>query len=153
MVQTWTYLRLCLEFNEIIELKDELGLEKTLSQTISTLLRNEHLPSQFKNIIIVLTRMEICTPHSADVERCISFNNLLKSPLRNRMTVDTGTKYLYIYHNMPDIENWNPRHAIIAFLNEKNRRGRTDLMQGKAVEANYFEGSFQFSGKERYDRW
>lgn len=138
---------LVLEFYEIIELKDELGLETTLSQTIGTLLRNEHLRSQFKNIIIVLSRMEICTPHSADVERCISSDNLLKSPLRNRMSVDTETKYLYIYHNMPDIENWNPRHAIIAFLNEKNRRERTDLMQGKAVEANYFKGVFSSAGK------
>lgn len=138
-----------LEFNEIIELKDELGLGKILSQTIGKLLRNEHLRSQFKNIIIILARIEICTPHSADVERCISSDNLLKSPLRNRMSVDTETKYLYIYHNMPEIEHWNPRSAIVAYLNEKNRRERMDLMQGKAVEASYSKGVFSSAGKSK----
>ena len=55
-------------------------------------------------------------PHRADVERIISENNCLKSAHRNRMKIETENNQLFIHYNMPDLENWNPISAVLAWL-------------------------------------
>ena len=56
--------------------------------------------------------------HSADVERIISANNVLKSVgiHRNRMKIETENNKLCIHYNIPDLDKWNPRHEVLAWL-------------------------------------
>ena len=55
-------------------------------------------------------------PHSSDVERIISANNCPKYVHRNRMKIETENNQLFIHYNMPDLEHWNPRPAVLALL-------------------------------------
>ena len=47
-------------------------------------------------------------PHSADVERIIFANNVLKSVNRNIMKIEIGNNKLFIHYNIPDLGNCNP---------------------------------------------
>lgn len=131
---------LSLQYNELVELKSELRLGGNLLGTISSLIQKNEARSNFADVLTLLCRIQICTPHSADVERCISSNNLLKTPSRSRMCIDTENKYLYIYFNMPALQSWDPRPAIAVHLNEKNRRQR--VATEKTTQANYYKGVF-----------
>ena len=44
---------------------------------------------EIKSLAIALARIIAAKPHSADVERLISRNNILKSPMRSRLNTDT----------------------------------------------------------------
>ena len=41
---------------------------------------------------------------------------IIKSIHRNRMKIETENNQLYIHYNMPDLENCNPRPAVLAWL-------------------------------------
>lgn len=77
-----------------------MGLNGDTGEIIKTLTKS----SNYNEILTLLSRIHVLTPHSADVERCISANNLIKTPLRNRLSVETENKYLHIYFNMPVLE-------------------------------------------------
>ena len=55
-------------------------------------------------------------PHSANVERIISVNNLLRYVHRNQMKIENENNQLFIHYNIPDLENMNPRSAVLAWL-------------------------------------
>ena len=71
----------------------------------------------------VMARILAAKPHSADVERCISANNLLKTTLRSSMTIATENTYLFIHHNLPPTANWDPKPAVLVWMS-KSRRHR-----------------------------
>lgn len=50
--------------------------------------------------------------HSADKDCLISAKNLLKSPLRSTMTVETENLNLCINYNMPPLHVWDPRETV-----------------------------------------
>lgn len=52
----------------------------------------------FPNICVMLARITVAKPHAADVERLISANNWLKSPIRSTMTVEVVNLYLYKHY-------------------------------------------------------
>lgn len=107
--------------------------------------------TSYNEIVKILSRIVVCTPHSADVERCISANNLVKTPLRNAVLVETESKYLHVHFNMPTLEDWNPRQAINMWLNEKQRREHSNLIPKKATNAPYFKGIFNGAHVDRSD--
>lgn len=76
----------------------------------------------FQEITTVLARVCACTPHSADCERTISANNILKTSRRMSLLTSTENQYMYIHFNMPELEKWNPRAAVKFFFSETNRR-------------------------------
>ena len=78
-------------------------------------------------------------PHSADVERCISANNLLKTSLCATLKLETENSYLFIHHNLPPTATWNPRLAVLKWLNLKTHREKT---QKKAKFQPYFRHVF-----------
>lgn len=81
---------LSLQFNELVKLKSELEIGVSLLTNIKKLIDNAEYSSNYKDVITILCRVQVCTPHSADVERCVSSNNLLKTPMRNRMCIDSA---------------------------------------------------------------
>lgn len=138
-----------LQFNDIMQL--DICAGNDLTKQIKTLLKSENL-SKYKDVITVLCRIKACTPQSADVERLVKANNLLKTSFRNKFILDTENRYMYIYFNMPPLELWDPRKAIITWLNEKERREHTDLMQkGTVQKQRHFKGIFRVASTKSGD--
>lgn len=131
-------MSLNMQFEEIRDLRDSLNIDNDLQHTIKILNQTEN----YEDVVTVIARIAACTPHSADVERCISANNLLKTSLRNNMSLETEQKYLYVYFNMPTLMDWDPKKAVVIWLNEKERRQHTNLTEKKANSAPYYKGIF-----------
>lgn len=122
---------LALQFQNILHVADKyenVSLTKFIIQKLTVTAESRN---QFNELITVLSRISACTPHSADVERCISGNNRLKTKLRGSMKVETENMYLYVHHNMPDFQYWDPTKAAKLFIDEKMRRERKESIQKK----------------------
>jgi len=74
---------LMLEYEEIA---------KPLPELVKCLSRSEEYPT----VLTVLSHVLAAKPYSADVERCISANNLMKISLNSRLNMNTETRYLFI---------------------------------------------------------
>lgn len=126
----------------------------SLGEIILKLSKTSESRNLYKELITVLARIAACTPHSADVERCVSANNLLKTKLRSCISLETENKYLYIHMNMPDLSQWNPTAAAKLFVNEKIRRHRditpaNESTRGQAVYKGVFpEAAASSDGNE-----
>lgn len=116
---------LSLEYTELLESKVN---DSNLSKQLKTLLKSSD-SSNYKCVITILSRINACTPQSADVERLIKSNNLLKTSFRANLSLKTENKYMYVYYNMPTLEKWNPKKAINIWLNDKQRREHIDIIQ------------------------
>ncbi len=124
------------EYQDILQLENVSQLRvKSLLQLVNLFLGNKHTLTIGK----VMARILVAKPHSADVERLISKNNLLKTSLRNSMTLQTENLYMFINENMPPLEKWEPRSAVLSWLNDKNRRERETT---KAKQQAWFKGIF-----------
>lgn len=66
----------------------------SLNEMILRLSNSAESQANFKELIVVLARIAACTPHSVDVERCISANNILKTKRRANLSIETENKYL-----------------------------------------------------------
>lgn len=127
---------LSLEYEEVISLDISTKLQDlSLSGKVQKLAKSP----DYSNITIAMARILAAKPHSADVERLISCSNILKSPERSRMTVETENYHLYIHFNMPALDEWNPRPAVLRWIQEKDRRTRECL---KASHQTWFRGVF-----------
>lgn len=141
------------QFTEVCESPQiETYRKLSLRNLILLLSKSTDVSTTYKELIIVLSRIYAATPHSADVERCISASNLLKTQQRSRLLVETENKYLYIRFNMPDLEDWNPRPTIGAWINAKNRRNR-DITPENTItrKQKYFKGVFAEVGEGDQD--
>lgn len=99
----------------------------------------------YQDVLTILARISGATPHSADVERSISANNLLKTALRNALTLHTENNYLYVYYNMPTVEEWDPRSSVENWITKKKRRTHDMTLESeksKAKEQPHFVGVF-----------
>lgn len=83
-----------LQFQDISNSPD-IVKNKNLNEIIVHWSKTDESRELYNDLIIVLARIAACTSHSADVERCISANNLLKTKLRSRLSIQTENKYLY----------------------------------------------------------
>lgn len=97
-------------------------------------------------VLIAFARVAAATPHSADVERSISSNNLLKTNLRSSIDLQTENRYLFIHFNLPPLVDWNPRKAVHHWINKKNRREHNITIvncKRKATQQRHFKGVFE----------
>ena len=127
-----------LEYDELMKMEDTQLLalrESSLSRKVKLLAPSEH----HKTVKKVLDRVLATKPHSTDVERLIGCSNILKSPDRSSMHVKTENLYLYVHYNMPPLYLWDPRLAIIKWLNNKSHR---EVMLHKGKQQRYFCGVF-----------
>jgi hypothetical protein len=88
---------------------------------------------------IVLGRILVCKPHSADCERVISLYNKVKSTCTSSLKRQTMSDYLYIHINMPPLSNFDPRPATLQWMDEKECRTRNTP---KAGEQEWFSKVF-----------
>lgn len=132
--------QLGLEYEDILQYTnlDQLR-RKTLDSLVTLFVQNT---STF-TVGIVMSRILAAKPHSGDVERLISKNNLLKTSLRNSLNLDTENFYMFVSENMPPLEQWDPRPAVLSWLNEKDRRERVPT---KARDQPWFRGILENHG-------
>ena len=126
---------LSLEFEELTRSSNQI-IKKPLPELVRCLSNSQ----EYSNVVIVLARILAAKSHSADVERRISANNLLKTSVRASLDIATESRYLFVYHNLPPTTEWNPRQAILRWLNEKRRRVNS---QSKAKKQSYFPNVFR----------
>ncbi|KAJ6647014.1 hypothetical protein Bhyg_02232 [Pseudolycoriella hygida] len=134
-----------LQYGEICNHPDmQKYKELSISEIILTLAKSNETREHYKELITVLSRIAAATPHSADVERCISANNRLKTKLRSSLKVEKENKTLFIHYNMPSVAEWTPEKAAQLFLIEKERRSRnvSTAKEGKPRTQPYFAHVF-----------
>ncbi|XP_025204369.1 E3 SUMO-protein ligase KIAA1586-like isoform X1 [Melanaphis sacchari] len=133
-----------LEYDELISMENISELRKiNLIKLVKTLCGSKYFP----NVCTMLARVAAAKPHSADVERLISASNLLKSPLRSTMNIETENLSLYINYNMPPLYGWDPRDTVYHWMSKKKHRV---LKRRKGKEQSYFSGVFfEASGKNK----
>lgn len=137
-----------LQFNEIVDQNTNAKLNGDAEKMIQTLAANEN----YKEIVTTMSRIHACTPHSADVERCISANNMIKTPLRNSISIETENKYLFVYFNMPVLEKWNAKKALKLWMNEKQRKDYSNVIERKAKNASHFKGIFEVAHEDEQSK-
>lgn len=115
---------------------------KSLTEILKILLSS----SKFSTLSIIFSRLLAATPHSCDVERLISSNNILKTFDRSNLTIETEALYLYIYYNMPPLEKWDPNPAILKWLSDRSRRNKECL---NAKRQDWYKGIFEEYDKEQ----
>lgn len=95
---------------------------------------------QFGELSTITARIYACTPHSADCERAISANNCLKTNKRRCPSIETENYYLYVHFNMPPLENFDPKPAVVKWLSDVNRRQSVKSMStAKTTTQPYFK--------------
>lgn len=105
----------------------------------------------FETVLIALARVAAATPHSADVERSISANNLMKTSLRSSIELKTENLYLFTHFNLPPLVEWNPRKAVIHWINRKIRRSHNMKIEDrrrKTTQQRHFNGVFSQTKKD-----
>lgn len=99
----------------------------------------------WNSLAVAIARIIAATPHSADVERLISFYNILKTSGRSSLSSETIKEDLYIKINMPTVSEFNPHPATIYWLNKKDRHSKP---HPKAMYQEYYSGVFPESKSE-----
>lgn len=127
-----------LQFQDLVEANDlkEMSLAKLVQ-----FLRKDERKDAFEEIAILLSRILACTPHTGDVERCVSLDNKLKTNLRSSMSLITENKYLYLHTNMPCLNEFDPRPAIDNWFATVERRNRT-INSGTVSETKYLKSIY-----------
>lgn len=104
---------------------------------------------QWKSLAISCARILAAKPHSADVERLISYYNIIKTPMRSQISPETIKDCLYIKINMTTVVEFNPLPSVLYWLAEKDRHGKIhplaktqEWYQGVFPEAYEREGRF-----------
>lgn len=142
---------LSIQFNELVP--DRQNRTESVLDTIKSLLDREN-SAEFDCVITALCRIQNLSPQSADVERMIKANNSLKTNERNRICLVTENKYMFVHYNMPVLENWNPRKAVIHFLKEKNRRvNEISIQKEKLKQQSFYRGVFENADKTENDHY
>jgi len=74
---------------------------------------------------------------------------LLKSVGRSSMKLDNENMYLFIDYNMPPLAEWNPRPAVVYWMNQKSRRARQRTRgKGQLYFKRVFCGGYDNCRKE-----
>lgn len=131
---------LALEFQDLSKgtLLKDLPLRDKVKKLLTTV-------EGFDAVATILARILAAKPHSADVERLISASHILTSPHRSSLGLEAENDYLYIHYNMPPVESWDPRPAVLLWLQDKDRRHRETP---RAVNQPYFRGIFAEAGDD-----
>lgn len=98
--------------------------------------------SSFPEVFDVLARVAVATPHSADVERSISASNRMKTSGRSCFDIKTENLWLFIHFNLPALSDWNPRRAVVEWMNRKDRRIDHRIVEQRN-QKNHFTTFFQ----------
>jgi len=92
--------KLSLEFAEILELEKIENLRK---MSMAKLVDYLATYASFNTVLIIISRVIVAKPHSADIECLKSTSNILKSSDRQSLLTETVNEYLLVHFNMPPL--------------------------------------------------
>ena len=125
-----------MEFDDVLSMEDIEDFRKlSLRERFQRFVQSDQLP----NLKIAFARILAAKPHSADVERLISCSVALKSSGRSLMLLDNKNLNLYVHYNMPLLDQWDPKPAVMSWMNERAHCTR-DCPKGK--QQQYSKGIF-----------
>ena len=130
---------LAVEFQELQQCNE---LPKTNPHTVLQNIVNGGNEQYYRNVSVVLGRILVCKPHSADCERVISLYNKVKSICRSSLKRQTMSDYLYINMNMPPLYV-----VLIQDLQLFNGWMKENTGQGTLQKRESKNGSAKFSSK------
>ena len=131
-------MELGMEFDDVFNMEDVEDFRKlSLRERFQRFAQSDQLPNL--KIAFAIARILAAKPHSSDVERLISCSVALKCTSRSRMLLETENLNLYVHYNMPPLDKWNPKPAVICWMNERERR---NLDRPKGKQQQYFKGIF-----------
>ena len=83
-------------------------------------------------------RVLVAKPHSCDVERLISSCNLMTTPPRNSLDIKTRNLDLFMYYNLPSLDQFDPRPVVTKWLKKKGKASQrnTESKGTEKVERN-----------------
>jgi len=87
--------------------------------------------------------------YSADVERLISYYNVLKTSGRSSLSPNTIKDCLYVKINMPSVSEYNPNEAVLLWLKEKQRHSK---VHEKATNQEWYQGVFPEAAEAKADQ-
>ena len=129
-------MELGMEFDDVLNMEDVEDFRKlSLRERFQWFAQSDQLP----NPKTTFARILAAKPHSADVERLISCSVALKSTSRSRMLLETENLNLYVHYNMPPLDQWNPKPAVICWMNERERRNRDRPKGSSNISREYFQ--------------
>lgn len=73
------------------------------------------------------------------MERLISYYNVLKTLGRSSLLPNTIKDCLYVKLNIPSVSEYNPKEALLLWLNEKQRHSK---VHEKATNQEWYQGVF-----------
>ena len=125
-----------MEFDDVLNMEDVQDFRKlSLRERFQWFAQSGQLP----NPKTTFARILAAKPHSADVERLISCSVALKSTSRSRMLLETENLNLYVHYNVPPLDQWNPKPAVICWMNERERRNRDRPKGSSNISREYFQ--------------
>ena len=120
-------MELGMEFDDVLSMENIEDFRKlSLRERFQMFVQSDQLP----NLKIAFARILAAKPHSADVERLISCSVALKSSGCSLMLLDNKNLNLYVHYNMPPLDQWDPKPAVMSWMNERAHCTR-DCPKGK----------------------
>ncbi|XP_025423121.1 LOW QUALITY PROTEIN: zinc finger protein 862-like, partial [Sipha flava] len=128
--------------------KEAAGISSIKDKQLSSdLLKSLLSNDSWKPLSTAVARILSAKPHSADVERLISYYNLLKTATRSSLSPTVINDSLYVKINMPALDEFDPQPAVFNWLNKKKRHSK---MHTHAKKQEWYQGVFD-EVKEKYD--
>ena len=126
-----------------------LAVGKLATDTLKAIcvLSNQNA-GMYSELSIILSRLLVCKPHSADCERAISVYSRIKTASRISLSRESLSNYLYVNMNMPPLTKFDPRPAVNRFLTMKKRRNREAI---KADKQEWFKRVFDCNASTDLD--
>ncbi|KAL4132390.1 hypothetical protein QTP88_009544 [Uroleucon formosanum] len=102
----------------------------------------------WKPLSTSMARVLSAKPHSADVERLISYYNIIKTTKWSRLAPDIIKDAFYIKINMPTLSEFDPLPATKLWINKKSHYNKT---HPEATKQRWFRGVFPDAEKDECD--
>ena len=131
-----------MEFDNVLSMEDIVDFGKlSLRERFQRCVQSDELP----NLKIAFARILAAKPNSADVEHLISCSVALKSFSRSQMHLETENLNLYVHYNMLPMDQWDPKPAVMSWMNEREHRIRDRPKE----KQQYFKGIFSEPSKSK----
>jgi hypothetical protein len=101
----------------------------------------------WRSLFVAVARVAAATPSSSDVERLISYYNLVKTRDRSSLDKSRMKDYLHVRFNMPCLSEFDPLPAVRHWLEAKDRRSKCTTVKSTAQE--WYRHVFPQDGPEQ----
>lgn len=130
-----------IQYRELIDQNVALKQGGSINDVIETLLHSSK--ENYEEIIIILSRIQVYTPHSSEVERSKSAKNLIKTP-RKAMFLRAPRINIYMYTSICcRFKNFTQDQQLICLLTKNNEQIIRKLLKEKQHQLNIGRAFFR----------